>query len=153
MSILKIAIGSIKYDLDCQENEQEIITEITKKINRKINLLSLEIGRINEKILLLILLILNTKKIEKIKSGNFEENIINILKIISPLLSAKNDKELEDNLIIANIMKESELIGISKEELNDSAKNFSEDYDRETHYKEMIELVDSLDLIINNFKK
>lgn len=153
MPVLKIAIGSIKYDLDCQENEQEIITEITKKINRKINLLSLEVGRVNEKMLLLVLLIINTKKIERIKSGKFEETIVNILKIIAPLLSAKDDKKLEGDLIVANIMKESELIGIAEDTVDDSVENSGGNYDKETHYKEMVELVDSLNLIINNVNK
>lgn len=153
MPLLKIAIGSIKYDLECQENEQKIIKEIARKINKKINLLSLEIGRINEKILLLALLIINTKKIEKVKGKNFEDIMMKVLKVIAPFLSAKNDKDLTGNLIVSNIMKESELANITNESdlSNEMLESNSEkNFDKETHYKEMIDLIDNLDKLINS---
>jgi len=142
MPELKIAIGSIQYELSCREEEKETISQIAQKINQKINLLSLEIGRINEKILLLTLLIINTKKLNKIKSKNFEENLLNTLKIIAPLLNTKDDKALEEQLIISNIMKESELMNIG-EDLEAEEEN-EDTINKETHYKEMTELVDNI---------
>jgi len=145
MPELKIAIGSIRYEISCQEGEEGIINDIARKINTKINLLSLEIGRINEKILLLLLLIQNTKKLEKIKGGKFEDNLINILKIIAPLLSSKDDKTLEGNLIVANIMKESELMEFVESDNEEVLEN-NEDggFNKEQHYKEMSELIDNI---------
>jgi cell division protein ZapA (FtsZ GTPase activity inhibitor) len=153
MSELKISIGSIKYDLSCQENEKEIIIEVVRRINQKMNLLSLEIGRINEKILLSILLIITAKKTEKIKNEKFDDTLINILKIISPLLNTKTDSELEEKLIVSNIIKESELMNMSDDNTEETVTDNNESsFDKETYYKEMSCLIDNLSLIIKNLK-
>ena len=52
MTELEVAIGSIKHILSCKENEKDMLNEIVKRINKKINHLSLKVGRANEKVLL-----------------------------------------------------------------------------------------------------
>lgn len=109
MPELEIAIGSIKYNLSCKEEEKDALNAIVKRINKKINNLSLKVGRVNDKILLIMLLLINAEQMAKFKKDDFESKVTHIFKVLSPLLRTKSDTDLEGKLIVANIVKENEI--------------------------------------------
>ncbi len=105
MTKLDIAISSIKYSLEVSEEELDIFIKIAKSLNEKTNKLMMKTGKISDRLLLFIILLINLNKKEKI-FNNFEENIAKLLKKASPLL--QNKDSLDSQLILAGIITENE---------------------------------------------
>ncbi len=112
MTKLDIAISSIKYSIEISDEELESFKKITKSLNEKTNELMMETGKISDRLLLFILLLVNLNKKEKI-FNNFEENIIKLLKKIAPLL--QNGDTLDSQLILASIILEHETENIKED--------------------------------------
>ena len=70
--------------------------------------------KISNRLIILILLLINANKEQKI-FNNFESNIVKLLKSIAPLLN--NNETLEEQLIISNIIKESQTSNIIEEKV------------------------------------
>ena len=83
---LDIAISSIKYTIECNEEEAESFKKIAKSLNTKTNELLLKSGKISDRLVLFILLLINQNKKEKI-FNNFESNIVKLMKQVKPLLN------------------------------------------------------------------
>lgn len=112
MTKLDIAISSMKYSIETGDEELESFKEIAKSLNEKTNQLMIKTGRISDRLLLFILILINLNKKEKI-FNNFEENIIKLLKKLVPLL--QNGDNLESQLILSSIILEHETENIVEE--------------------------------------
>ncbi len=104
MKKLDIAISSIKYSLEVSEEEAETFLKIVKSLNEKTNELMMRTGKISDRLLLFVILLINMNKQEKI-FNNFEENIAKLLKKSAPLL-LNRDNNLDSQLILASIISE-----------------------------------------------
>lgn len=111
MTKLDIAISSIKYAIECNEEEADSFREIIKSLNTKTNELMIKTGKISDRLLLFILLLINQNKKDKI-FNNFESNIVKLMRQVKPLLSRGSD--LDGQLIMANIIKENETSGLEE---------------------------------------
>lgn len=105
MTKLNITIGSIRHSLEVDDEEVDIFLKIIKSLNEKTNKLKMKAGKINDRLLLFILLLINTNKKTKI-FNNFEENIIKLLKTSTTSLQSNDD--LDSQLIISSIITENE---------------------------------------------
>ena len=54
MSILSLAIGKSKYTVDCVDGEEDKIINLSKKLNERVNNLSLAIRTADEKTILML---------------------------------------------------------------------------------------------------
>lgn len=113
MTKLDIAISSIKYSIEISDEELESFKKIAKSLNEKTNELMMDTGKISDRLLLFILLLINLNKREKI-FNNFEENIIKLLKKAAPFL--QNGDTLDSQLILASIIMEHETKNIEENE-------------------------------------
>jgi len=114
MTKLDISISSIKYTIECNDDEVESFKEIAKSLNKKTNEIMMNTGKVSDRLVLFILLLINTNKEQKI-FNNFESNILKLMKTIAPLLN--NNDNLEEQLIVGNIIKESQTSGIKEEKV------------------------------------
>ncbi|HSQ97432.1 MAG TPA: hypothetical protein VLL98_01805 [Rickettsiales bacterium] len=114
MTKLNISISSIKHTIECNDDETESFKEIVKSLNIKTNKIMMENGKISDRLILFIILLINANKEQKI-FNNFETNILKLLKTIAPLLIG-NDT-LENQLILSNIIKESQTSDIKEEKV------------------------------------
>ncbi len=112
MTKLDIAISSIKYSIEVSDEELDSFKKITSSLNEKTNELMMRTGKISDRLLLFILLLINLNKKEKV-FNNFEENIIKLLKKIAPLL--RNGDTLDSQLILASIILEHETEDIKED--------------------------------------
>lgn len=116
MTKLNISISSIKHTIECNDDEVESFKEIIKFLNIKTNKIMMDTGKISDRLILFIILLINANKEQKI-FNNFETNILKLLKTVAPLL-AGNDT-LENQLIISNIIKESQTSELREEKVPD----------------------------------
>ncbi|MDD2840068.1 MAG: cell division protein ZapA [Rickettsiales bacterium] len=114
MTKLDISISSIKYTIECNDDEVESFKEIAKSLNKKTNEIMMNTGKISDRLILFILLLINTNKEQKI-FNNFETNILKLLKTVAPLLN--NNEGLDNQLIISNLIKESQTSNIKEEKI------------------------------------
>lgn len=112
MTKLDIAISSIKYSIEVSDEELDSFKKITSSLNEKTNELMMRTGKISDRLLLFILLLINLNKKEKV-FNNFEENVIKLLKKIAPLL--RNGDTLDSQLILASIILEHEVEDIKED--------------------------------------
>lgn len=105
MTKLDIAVSSITHSLEINDEELESFKKIIASLNKKTNELVMETGKISDRLLLFILILINMNKKEKI-FNNFEKNIIALLKKITPLFKGGNN--LDTQLILAGILSENE---------------------------------------------
>lgn len=114
MTKLDISISSIKYTIECNDDEVESFKEIAKSLNKKTNEIMMNTGKISDRLILFILLLINTNKEQKV-FNNFETNITKLLKTVAPLLNS--NETLEEQLVISNIIKESQTSEIKEEKV------------------------------------
>lgn len=105
MTKLDIAVSSITHSLEINDEELESFKKIITSLNKKTNELVMETGKISDRLLLFVLILINMNKKEKI-FNNFEKNIIALLKKITPLFKGGNN--LDTQLILAGILSENE---------------------------------------------
>ncbi len=75
MPILNLAIGKSKYIVDCLEGEEDKIINLAKKLNERVNNLSLAIRTADEKTILMLCALMAEEELETAKnhSGFFEK--------------------------------------------------------------------------------
>lgn len=112
MTKLDIAISSIKCSIECSDEEAEAFKMLSRSLNKKTNELMMQTGKISDRLLLFIVLLANANKETKI-FNNFEQNIIKLMRSIAPLLN--NNSTLEDQLVLANIIKENETMELKED--------------------------------------
>lgn len=149
MTKLDIAVSSITHSIEINDEELESFKKIITSLNKKTNELVMETGKISDRLLLFILILINMNKKEKI-FNNFEENIIKLLKKITPLF--KNSINLDAQLILAGILSENETETLPEPQ---SVETITEKQDTEFE-EEMIEFLDEVTELItklsNNIK-
>ena len=144
MTKLNITIGSIRHSLEVDDEEVDIFLKIIKSLNEKTNKLKMKAGKINDRLLLFILLLINTNKKTKI-FNNFEENIIKLLKTSTTSLQSNDD--LDSQLIISSIITENENGNMEEPiQISDDQSIQVED----STYNEALEFIDN---IIQNTEK
>lgn len=135
MTNVKISIGQIVETIDVPDEDREVIENIARELNKEVNEYSFSIGRVDTRILLFILLLINTNKKERLIS-NFSDKIFSLLKAIIPLLSiskVSDDSSFKRNLILANLIKKNEANSIIEGiDINE--------YSEEEHFKELNDL-------------
>ena len=156
MTKLDVSISSIRYSIEVNNEELESFKDIIKSLNEKTNELMLETGKISDRLILFILLLININKREKI-FDNFEKNIIKLLKNIAPLLNKNED--LDSQLILAGIITESQTselkepknIYIEEEELAKLKR--ANDNNNEETLKFIDEIIKFVEKLANNINK
>lgn len=147
MSKLDIAISSIKHSIEINDEELESFKKIISTLNKKTNELVMDTGKISDRLLLFILILIDTNKKEKI-FDNFEENIIKLLKKVSPFFNNKND--LDTQLVLSSIIIENETQNLPE------PKKPSANIEKENLEKDTIEFLDEITELItklsNNIK-
>lgn len=147
MSKLDIAISSIKHSIEINDEELESFKKIISTLNKKTNELVMDTGKISDRLLLFILILIDTNKKEKI-FDNFEENIIKLLKKVSPFFNNKND--LDTQLVLSSIIVENETQNLPEPKLP------SQTLEKENTEKDTIEFLDEITELItklsNNIK-
>ena len=70
MSILSLAIGKSKYTVDCVDGEEDKIINLAKKLNERVNHLSLAIRTADEKTILMLCALTAEEELETEKNHN-----------------------------------------------------------------------------------
>lgn len=156
MTKLDISISSIKYSIDISDEELESFKKIAKSLNKKSNELMMKTGKISDRLLLFILLLINMNKKEKL-FNNFEENIIKLLRKTAPLL--QNGDNLDSQLVLSNIILEHETENIQESNIlevnNENITKIIEDNNKTN--QETIEFIDEIikfvEKLANNINK
>lgn len=147
MTKLDIAISSITHSIEINDEELENFKKIVSSLNKRTNELVMETGKISDRLLLFILILIDINKKEKI-FDNFEENIIKLLKKVSPFFSNKND--LDTQLVLSSIIVENETQNLPEPKLP------SQTLEKENTEKDTIEFLDEITELItklsNNIK-
>ncbi len=109
MQQIELSIGTntafVNYN---DENEKENLISASKELNKEYNKLIINLGRIDETVLLVFLLIKTESKLNKINHKNSDEILDNILKSISKWISSDN-KKIKDFLVLKKNKKKIEL--------------------------------------------
>ena len=140
MTKLDIAISSIRDSIEINDDELDSFKKIIKSLNEKTNMLMMQTGKISDRLLLFILILININKKERI-IDNFEENIIKLIKKVVPLF--QNGSHLDNQLILSSIIVENETSEIKDN--NKPTKNIKE----EKSEQEMALFLDEIIEIIN----
>lgn len=140
MTKLDIAISSIRDSIEINDDELESFKKIVKSLNEKTNMLMMQTGKISDRLLLFILILININKKERL-IDNFEENIIKLIKKVVPLF--QNGSHLDNQLILSSIIVENETSEIKDN--NEPTKNIKE----EKSEQEMALFLDEIIEIIN----
>lgn len=147
MTKLDIAISSIRDSIEINDDELESFKKIVKSLNEKTNMLMMQTGKISDRLLLFILILININKKERV-IDNFEENIIKLIKKVVPLF--QNGSHLDNQLILSSIIVENETSGI--EDNNELIKNIKEEKSEQEialFLDEIIEIINKLSNTVN----
>jgi cell division protein ZapA len=89
MSILNLAIGKSKYTVDCIDGDEDKIINLAKKLNERVNNLSLVIRTADEKTILMLCALMTEEELENAKShkGMFENKNPEKEEVIEPQIS------------------------------------------------------------------
>lgn len=147
MTKLDIAISSIRDSIEINDDELESFKKIVKSLNEKTNMLMMQTGKISDRLLLFILILININKKERV-IDNFEENIIKLIKKVVPLF--QNGSHLDNQLILSSIIVENETSGIKDN--NEPIKNIKEEKSEQEmalFLDEIIEIINKLSNTVN----
>ncbi len=112
MPILNLAIGKSKYTVDCAVNEEDKIINLAKKLNERVNNLSLAIRAADEKTILMLCALMTEEELEKIKNdkGIFEEKNPETTTNLELQISEEDLEEYIENAVAAQIEHTAEYI-------------------------------------------
>jgi cell division protein ZapA (FtsZ GTPase activity inhibitor) len=68
MPILNLFIGKSKYSVDCSSEEEAKVIELAKKLNERVNNLSLAIRNVDEKTILMLCALIIEGELEDLKN-------------------------------------------------------------------------------------
>lgn len=148
MTKLDIAISSITHSIEINDDELENFKKITKSLNEKTNMLMMKTGKISDRLMLFILILISINKKEKI-INNFEENIIKLIREVVPLF--KNGNDLDSQLVLSGIIIENETSNL-KEENNDEMNTKKNEEDEKEIIMFLDEITDLINKLSNNIK-
>ena len=105
MKQIELSIGTNTAFVDYNdENEKENLISASKELNKEYNKLVINLGRIDETILLVFLLIKTELKLNKVNNRNSDELLDNLLRSISKWIRTDNEK-IKEFLVLINIIK------------------------------------------------
>ena len=144
MTKLDIAISSIRDSIEINDDELDSFKKIIKSLNEKTNMLMMQTGKISDRLLLFILILININKKERI-IDNFEENIIKLIKKVVPLF--QNGSHLDNQLILSSIIVENETSEIKDN--NKLTKNIKEEKTEQEMALFLDEIIDIINKLSN----
>ena len=144
MTKLDIAISSIRDSIEINDDELDSFKKIIKSLNEKTNMLMMQTGKISDRLLLFILILININKKERI-IDNFEENIIKLIKKVVPLF--QNGSHLDNQLILSSIIVENETSEIKDN--NKPTKNIKEEKTEQEMALFLDEIIDIINKLSN----
>ena len=144
MTKLDIAISSIRDSIEINDDELDSYKKIIKSLNEKTNMLIMQTGKISDRLLLFILILININKKERV-IDNFEENIIKLIKKVVPLF--QNGSHLDNQLILSSIIVENETSEIKDN--NKPTKNIKEEKTEQEMALFLDEIIDIINKLSN----
>lgn len=147
MTKLDIAISSIRDSIEINDDELESFKKIVKSLNEKTNMLMMQTGKISDRLLLFILILININKKERL-IDNFEENIIKLIKKVVPLF--QNGSHLDNQLILSSIIVENETSEIKDN--NEPTKNIKEEKSEQEIALFLDEIIEIINKLSNTVK-
>lgn len=144
MTKLDIAISSIRDSIEINDDELDSFKKIVKSLNEKTNMLMMQTGKISDRLLLFILILININKKERI-IDNFEENIIKLIKKVVPLF--QNGSHLDNQLILSSIIVENETSEIKDN--SEPTKNIKEEKSEQEMTLFLDEIIDIINKLSN----
>ena len=144
MTKLDIAISSIRDSIEINDDELDSFKKIIKSLNEKTNMLMMQTGKISDRLLLFILILININKKERI-IDNFEENIIKLIKKVVPLF--QNGSHLDNQLILSSIIVENETSEIKDN--REPTKNIKEEKSEQEMTLFLDEIIDIINKLSN----
>ena len=144
MTKLDIAISSIRDSIEINDDELDSFKKIVKSLNEKTNMLMMQTGKISDRLLLFILILININKKERV-IDNFEENIIKLIKKVVPLF--QNGSHLDNQLILSSIIVENETSEIKDN--NKPTKNIKEEKSEQEMTLFLDEIIDIINKLSN----
>lgn len=109
MKQIELSIGTNTAFVDYNdESEKENLISASKELNKEYNKLVISLGRIDETILLVFLLIKTELKLNKVSGKNSDEVLDNILRSISKWIRTDNEK-IKEFLVLINIIRKIKL--------------------------------------------
>lgn len=105
MKQIELSIGTNTAFVDYNdESEKENLISASKELNKEYNKLVINLGRIDEIILLVFLLIKTELKLSKVSNQNSDDVLDNLLRSISKWVRTDNEK-IKEFLVLINIIK------------------------------------------------
>ena len=144
MTKLDIAISSIRDSIEINDDELDSFKKIIKSLNEKTNMLMMQTGKISDRLLLFILILININKKDTI-IDNFEENIIILIKKVVPLF--QNGSHLDNQLILSSIIVENETSEIKDN--SEPIKNIKEEKTEQEMALFLDEIIDIINKLSN----
>ncbi len=136
MTKLDFSIGTIKHSIECTEDELSAFKEIVSTLNTKTNEIMMDTGKISDRLILFIILLINANKEQKI-FNNFEEKILKLLKSVSNLLNSGDN--LDSQLILSNIIKQNQTANLKEEIIVEENKTNNSQVNNQNIEKELLE--------------
>lgn len=136
MTKLDFSIGTIKHSIECTEDELSAFKEIVSTLNTKTNEIMMDTGKISDRLILFIILLINANKEQKI-FNNFEEKILKLLKSVSNLLNSGDN--LDSQLILSNIIKQNQTANLKEENIIEENKKNNSQTTNQNIEKELLE--------------
>ena len=136
MTKLDFSIGTIKHSIECTEDELSAFKEIVSILNKKTNEIMMDTGKISDRLILFIILLINANKEQKI-FNNFEEKILKLLKSVSNLLNSGDN--LDSQLILSNIIKQNQTANLKEENIIEENKTNNSQIINQNIEKELLE--------------
>lgn len=136
MTKLDFSIGTIKHSIECTEDELSAFKEIVSILNKKTNEIMMDTGKISDRLILFIILLINANKEQKI-FNNFEEKILKLLKSVSNLLNSGDN--LDSQLILSNIIKQNQTANLKEENIIEENKTNNLQTNNQNIKKELLE--------------
>ena len=136
MTKLDFSIGTIKHSIECNEDELSAFKEIVSTLNTKTNEIMMDTGKISDRLILFIILLINANKEQKI-FNNFEEKILKLLKSVSNLLNSGDN--LDSQLILSNIIKQNQTANLKEENIIEENKKNNSQTTNQNIEKELLE--------------
>ena len=136
MTKLDFSIGTIKHSIECTEDELSAFKEIVSILNKKTNEIMMDTGKISDRLILFIILLINANKEQKI-FNNFEEKILKLLKSVSNLLNSGDN--LDSQLILSNIIKQNQTANLKEENIIEENKTNNSQVNNQNIEKELLE--------------
>jgi len=95
MTILNIAIGKSKYSVNCSDGEEDKIINLAKKLNERVNNLSLATRSADEKTILMLCALMAEGELEDIKN---EKGIFDKKEVEKVAEQPISEEELESTI-------------------------------------------------------